>query len=92
MRFFGGRATDFGGTRDDGSLPRKEAGEVADAVTPTGIPPSGSQQDEKQVGSHLQGGVAKAEATTIVWTKRDLITAYILYVSACSSMTIPTSP
>jgi hypothetical protein len=47
----------------------------ADAAATT---PLSKDQHGEAVDSDLQDGVAKVEAATLVWTKRDLILAYAL--------------
>ncbi|OHE90783.1 major facilitator superfamily transporter [Colletotrichum orchidophilum] len=58
------------------------------AADPTGTPtydektagehPGDRSSDDEPIGKDLQAGVAKVEAMTAVWTKRDLIIAYTL--------------
>ncbi|KAK2026170.1 major facilitator superfamily transporter [Colletotrichum zoysiae] len=57
---------------------------TADPATPaaydekTGEHPGEGSSDEEPIGKDVQAGVAKVEAMTAVWTKRDLIIAYAL--------------
>ncbi|SPO02443.1 related to major facilitator MirA [Cephalotrichum gorgonifer] len=78
MRFFSHRSMETSATHNNVTISEKQAGEIPDATAPRGNLRSHAQQDQKLVGGDLQDGVAKVEAATIIWTKRDLITAYIL--------------
>ncbi|KAJ0166595.1 Siderophore iron transporter mirB [Colletotrichum tanaceti] len=56
---------------------------TADPATPTydektGEHPGNRSSDDEPIGKNVQAGVAKVEAMTAVWTKRDLIAAYVL--------------
>lgn len=44
----------------------------------TGEHPGDRSSDDEPISKDLQAGVAKVEAMTTVWTKRDLIIAYTL--------------
>ncbi|KAL2873209.1 hypothetical protein SGCOL_011636 [Colletotrichum sp. CLE4] len=71
-----------------GLFPKKAPVEEQVAAEPTGAPhydekttgehPGDKSSDDEPISKDLQAGVAKVEAMTTVWTKRDLIIAYIL--------------
>ncbi|KXH62312.1 major facilitator superfamily transporter [Colletotrichum salicis] len=71
-----------------GLFSKKAPAEEQVAAEPTGAPhydekttgehPGDRSSDDEPISKDLQAGVAKVEAMTTVWTKRDLIIAYIL--------------
>ncbi|KAK1547721.1 major facilitator superfamily transporter [Colletotrichum paranaense] len=71
-----------------GLFSKKAPVEEQVAAEPTGSPhydekttgehPGDRSSDDEPISKDLQAGVAKVEAMTTVWTKRDLIIAYIL--------------
>lgn len=78
MRFFSARPTEATGAVDNMASDTKPANETKDPITPDVAVSRPEQQDEKEIGVDLQDGVAKVEATTVIWMKRDLILVYVL--------------
>lgn len=75
MRLFSNPSTNVGEADDTMEIQTVQS---PDTIAQARAPSTSAPHDEKAVGSDLQDGVAKIEAATIIWTKRDLIMAYIL--------------
>ena len=78
MRFFSVRPTEATGAVDNMASDGKQANGTKDPITPDVAISRPEQPDEKEIGADLQDGVAKVEATTVIWMKRDLILVYVL--------------
>lgn len=78
MPLFNLRSTTVGDTVNNDGHTEAQTDQSPDAITQARTPSTQVVQDEKTVGTGLQDGIAKIEAATIIWTKRDLIMAYIL--------------
>lgn len=78
MRLFSTPSTDVGEVANNDGSAESRPEQSPDVITQDRAPSTSAPQDEKAVGSGLQDGVAKVEATTIIWAKRDLIMVYVL--------------